>query len=166
MYKATTVGVFMLFVLAIIAVGQARAELLMSPDQIAEMKQAATDVFQIEVIEVIDVKVADTKGVKRNTLITARVVTVERSDDHLMRGEQIEIASYDVSLDRLPDDPESAVIELLDTVFVAHSAPQINRGWKGTVYLKAMDAQSDTKRYGFAAYQHSVEPADVATDSP
>ena len=103
----------------------------LSPEKIAQMQRDATDVLQIEVV---------------------------RSTTSLMRGEWIEIDSYEVDTDRLTSAPDAEdLTELLDAVMGPQAPPTIRRGWKGKVYLNAKEAEGDLKRFNIAVFGHSFQ---------
>ena len=131
-----------------------------SPSRVAEMKRAASDVFQIEVFEV---KVDNEKEIKSNTLIKAKIVEVVRSSDPVTRGDWIEIESYEVYPDRLRPEPnEDELAKFIDAVFCPMSPPVIRSGWKGKVFLKAKGVKDTTKRFALAVFGHSFVQANAA----
>lgn len=130
-------------------------EAALSPEKVARMKTAATDVFEIEVVEV---KFDNEKAIKTNTLITAKIVDVVRAESAAARGETIEIESYEVDGDKLTEGAdEKKIVEFIDAVIAPMSPPKIRGGWRGKVYLKANASDAAPKRFHLAAFGHSFE---------
>ena len=120
---------------------------------VAELKKAASDVLEIEVV---GVKVAKSKVAEKRVLIQAKVIAVKRSTDAPATGENVKIVSYQLS----PDDTSALEYNLAKVG--PKAPPLVKQGWKGIVYLNAKDDDDSLKTYGIAAFGHSF----VATTEP